>query len=61
MVDVRDSVRVRVTWGREGVVRVRGRFEGQLNPDLILRLKIHEEKKIGLKKIEELFFFKLPY
>ena len=43
------------------MVRGRGRFEGQLNPDLILRLKIHEEKKIGLKKIEELFFFKLPY
>lgn len=40
------------------MVRVRVRLGSQLNPDLILRLKKRDLKKIGLKKIEKLFFFK---
>ena len=40
------------------MVRVRVRLGSQLNPDLILRLKKRDLKKIGLKKIEKLFFLK---
>ena len=40
------------------MVRVRVRLGRQLNPDLILRLKKRDLKKIGLKKIEKLFFLK---